>query len=307
MAGHCWKCRIMPVRISENGTTTPAGIAGIVYAVDHGAKIINVSFAHRNYDSGEADAVRYAAERGAIVVASAKHGQRRPAVSSRVLGVALGRRDGHGGLALRLVEPRALGAVDRTWVTWSSTSGTWGRFAARPSRRAPSLACAPVSSGHEIRSSAASRCCRRARDRPAGSWGRLRKDRSRGSVPAARPADRGHTRGLAADPATRAGPASSLRQTIFETGTFKRGFRSTFRVGRGRFEMQLLTPLASACSLSLSKAGELTVAAPAVKNLISLSIRVTTAGRYTAEVQCRGARTRRYSLGVIAMFPRGFP
>ena len=73
MAGHCWKCRIMPVRISENGTTTPAGIAtGIVYAVDHGAKIINVSFAHRNYDSGEADAVRYAAERGAIVVASAE-------------------------------------------------------------------------------------------------------------------------------------------------------------------------------------------------------------------------------------------
>ena len=97
------------------------------------------------------------------------------------------------------------------------------------------------------------------------------------------------------------------RQTLFETGTFKRGFRSTFRVGRGRFEMQLLTPLASACSLSLSKAGELSVAAPAVKNLISLSIRVATAGRFTAEVQCRGARTRQYSLGVIALFPRGFP
>ena len=96
------------------------------------------------------------------------------------------------------------------------------------------------------------------------------------------------------------------RQTLFETGTFKRGFRSTFRVGRGRFEMQLLTPLAASCSLSLSKAGELTVAAPAVKNLISLTARVT-AGRYTAEVQCSGARTRQYSLGVIAMFPRGFP
>jgi hypothetical protein len=96
------------------------------------------------------------------------------------------------------------------------------------------------------------------------------------------------------------------RQTLFETGTFKRGFRSTFRVGRGRFEMQLLTPLASSCSLSLNSASELTVAAPAVKNLISLSVRVT-AGRYTAEVQCRGARTRQYSLGVIAMFPRVSP
>ena len=94
------------------------------------------------------------------------------------------------------------------------------------------------------------------------------------------------------------------RQTLFETGTFKRGFRSTFRVGRGRFEMQLLTPLASECSLSLSSGKELSIAAPAVKNLISLSVRVA-AGQYTAEVHCRGARTRQYSLGVIAMFPRG--
>ena len=70
--------------------------------------------------------------------------------------------------------------------------------------------------------------------------------------------------------------------------------------------MQLLTPLATSCSLSLNSPGELTVAAPAVRNLISLSVRVA-AGRYTAEVQCRGARTRQYSLGVIAMFPRIFP
>ena len=96
------------------------------------------------------------------------------------------------------------------------------------------------------------------------------------------------------------------RQTLFETGTFKKGFRTTFRVGRGRFEMQLLTPLASSCSLSLTAAGELTVAAPAFRNLISLSVRVP-AGRYTAVVQCRGARTRQYSLGVIAMFPRTSP
>jgi hypothetical protein len=96
------------------------------------------------------------------------------------------------------------------------------------------------------------------------------------------------------------------RQTLFETGTFKRGFRSTFRVGRGRFEMQLLTPLASQCTLALSSATGVEIAAPAFKNLISLSVPVA-AGRYTAEVQCRGARTRQYSLGVIAMFPRSGP
>ena len=96
------------------------------------------------------------------------------------------------------------------------------------------------------------------------------------------------------------------RQTLFETGTFRRGFRSTFRVGKGRFEMQLLTALASSCSLTLKSAGDLTIAAPAVKNLISLAVRIP-AGRYTAEVRCRGVRTRQYSLGVIAMFPRVFP
>jgi hypothetical protein len=70
--------------------------------------------------------------------------------------------------------------------------------------------------------------------------------------------------------------------------------------------MQLLTPLAAECNLSLSSATGLEIAAPAFKNLISLSVRVA-AGRYAAEVHCRGARTRQYSLGVIAMFPRNGP
>ena len=70
--------------------------------------------------------------------------------------------------------------------------------------------------------------------------------------------------------------------------------------------MQLLTARASECSLALSSVGGVEIAAPAFKNLISLSVRVA-AGRYTAEVQCRGARTRPYSLGVIAMFPRDAP
>ncbi len=44
------------------------------------------------------------------------------------------------------------------------------------------------------------------------------------------------------------------------------------------------------------------MAVPAVKNLLSLSATLT-AGRYTVDVRCRGARNRLYSLGVIAMFP----
>ncbi len=93
------------------------------------------------------------------------------------------------------------------------------------------------------------------------------------------------------------------RQARFDTGEFRRGFRKTFRVGKGRFEMQVATPLAGDCFLSLASATEVILASPAFKNLLSLSTTVT-AGRYTAEVHCRGARTRQYSLGVIGMFPR---
>ena len=39
--------RVMPIRVSANGSASPARIAqGIVYAVDHGARVINVSLSH---------------------------------------------------------------------------------------------------------------------------------------------------------------------------------------------------------------------------------------------------------------------
>ena len=39
MAGHCWGCRVMPIRVSANGSASPGRIAaGIRYAVDAGAR-----------------------------------------------------------------------------------------------------------------------------------------------------------------------------------------------------------------------------------------------------------------------------
>ena len=73
MAGYCWGCRVMPIRVSANGSASPARIAaGIRYAVDRGARIINVSLSHAGSpDAAEAAAVAYAVERDVIVVASA--------------------------------------------------------------------------------------------------------------------------------------------------------------------------------------------------------------------------------------------
>src|SRR3712207_7404629 len=44
MAGHCWGCRIMPIRVSAGGAVNSGLIAsGITYAVDHGARVIDIS------------------------------------------------------------------------------------------------------------------------------------------------------------------------------------------------------------------------------------------------------------------------
>jgi subtilisin family serine protease len=317
MAGHCWGCRVMPIRVSANGSASPARIAaGIRYAVDQGARIINVSLSHAGSpDAAEAAAVRYAIDRDVVVVASAGNaGTETPQYPGAYPGVlAVGASDDLDALYfwssfgpwVSLTAPGCQMVTD--WATPPGTiCGTSFTPAVVSAVAGLLLSKNPSLTGSQV--VAALRVT--ARPVVGVAYGRVdpvAAFRWLGLLaPTSSPA-------AAPPPATDAPrvptPAPGqlfTRQTLFETGTFRRGFRSTFRVGRGRFEMQLLTPLASTCSLSLSSAGELTVAAPAVKNLISLSVRVT-AGRYTAEVQCRGARTRQYSLGVIAMFPRGFP
>jgi hypothetical protein len=127
--------------------------------------------------------------------------------------------------------------------------------------------------------------------------------------PAATPAP---TPPAASPPATSTPPRSATRparaprytrQTLLETGTFRRGFKAPLVLGAGRLELQLLAPYVSECSLTLTSKNEVIVAAPAVRNLLGLVVRVD-AGRYTAAVRCRGDRTRQYSLGIIGMFPR---
>ena len=73
MTGHCWGCRIMPVRVTAGGSVNPDRIAqGIIWAVEHGARIINVSLTRPGSpDPTEQQAVQYALDRGVLVVASA--------------------------------------------------------------------------------------------------------------------------------------------------------------------------------------------------------------------------------------------
>jgi len=65
--------RILPVRVmnARGGGNTGDIIAGIVWAVEHGANVINLSLGSRTSDKAEEAAVRWARGRGVIVVAAA--------------------------------------------------------------------------------------------------------------------------------------------------------------------------------------------------------------------------------------------
>ncbi|MGZ4339720.1 MAG: S8 family serine peptidase [Gaiellaceae bacterium] len=114
-AGVCWRCRILPVDVAPTGVATAAEIAaGIRYAADNGANVINLSMVLSGPDAGVADAVAYAQARGALVVAAAGNdggsGPTYPAAYPGVLGVV------------------AVDAADRLYP-WS-THGPWAAFAA---------------------------------------------------------------------------------------------------------------------------------------------------------------------------------
>ena len=73
MAGLCWECRILPVKVLDanggGGTFTVA--EGIVFAADNGADIINLSLGGPSQSLSVNNAVSYARSKGAIVIAAA--------------------------------------------------------------------------------------------------------------------------------------------------------------------------------------------------------------------------------------------
>jgi subtilisin family serine protease len=71
-SGLCPRCSIMPVKVvGADGTATELNVAsGITWAADHGARVINLSLGG-SYGSTVADAVRYATDKGVLVVAAA--------------------------------------------------------------------------------------------------------------------------------------------------------------------------------------------------------------------------------------------
>src|SRR5258707_11642603 len=94
VTGVAWLNDILPVKIfNSTGTTTCSAVDnGIIWAADHGASVINMSFSGTSECSGEASAVSYAWNKGAVLVAAAGNSSSStanyPAAYANVLGVS---------------------------------------------------------------------------------------------------------------------------------------------------------------------------------------------------------------------------
>ncbi len=100
VAGVAPRCKIMAVKVSEADATDPStgdpyvvyGFEGIIYAANHGARVINCSWGGVGYSQYEQDVIDYATAEGALVVAAAGNDgsteYQTPAYYDNVLSVA---------------------------------------------------------------------------------------------------------------------------------------------------------------------------------------------------------------------------
>ena len=72
IAGICWHCQIMPIQVMDDeGTGSVNDIYhGIMYAVNNGAKVINLSFGSYDYSATEERAIQAAIDAGIAVIAA---------------------------------------------------------------------------------------------------------------------------------------------------------------------------------------------------------------------------------------------
>jgi thermitase len=72
VAGVCPNCSIMPVRVlGPSGGSSTDVAKGIVFAADHGAKVISLSLGSYYFSSTIQDALEHAANKGVVIVAAA--------------------------------------------------------------------------------------------------------------------------------------------------------------------------------------------------------------------------------------------
>lgn len=158
MTGVCGKCRIMPVRVlGDREGTTGNVAAGIAWAADHGAQVINLSLSTASNSRLLRQAVEYASARGSLVVASAGNerstAHRYPAAVESALAVSQVGTLAKNSATDRWVDVSSYGnfiVFDRN-NRWTGMSGSSGATAATSGIAALAFAMKPDASADEIR------------------------------------------------------------------------------------------------------------------------------------------------------------
>lgn len=299
IAGHCWKCRLMPVRVSRDGKASDEMVAlGVRYAVDHGARIVSLGMVRE--DGGVPDpvlqsAIEYAVSKGALLVTpSGNNGNEIPTYPGAFPGVvATAGTDEQDKLFswstrgpwVPLAAPgcHALVAIDASWGWHCGTSFTGpaiAGIAALALSLKPSLTAEQIVAG--LRATAV----------PIDGIGGGRVDayaalQRMGAVPPPPP------------------PAPKLK-TSTRTGKLRKRTSMALAVGAGRLRVSFSVKPAEACSLTVGSPSELLLGDRRGRGVVGLDERVT-AGRYTARITCRTSRLKRYRLTVTSVRPAARP
>jgi thermitase len=123
-AGYCPRCKVMPVQVgTDSGASYSNMAAGITWAADHGARVVNLSWAGTTASSTLANAVSYARSRGVVVFAAAGNSNcdcpTYPSATPGVLGV--------GGVA-----GSGAKAGDSNFGSWVALAAPEGNMTAWP-------------------------------------------------------------------------------------------------------------------------------------------------------------------------------
>jgi subtilisin family serine protease len=306
VTGYCWRCKIMPVRVSSNGTTFDGGVVaqGIIWAVDHGAQIISIGFSDEAAyapDSRVTGAIGYAARHNVLVVASAGNTGNssftHPASSTGAY---------------------AVGATDQSDQLYSwSTRGSWihvaapgcqvgiwpGQGSMRPcgtSTSAPAVAgiAALMLSVNPSLTPAQIMAALQQTAIPVAGIAGGRVDAYRaliavgGKPPASPPPPPASAGG---------GSVSAKLNTRVRRGSLRMHWHVRIDVKQGRVAATLRSPKAKSCTVSLKSSDSIWLSKKRRQNMVTLAVKVP-AGTYGVDVWCKVRRPARSALAVRAPF-----
>lgn len=317
IAGYCWHCSIMPVRVAvgrEGGALASNIAGGIRWAVDHGARIVNVSLASNGFDFGELGAVEYAEDHGVLVVGAAGNGGDTkplyPAAYPGVLAVAGTDENDQlddwstRGSWVQLAAPGCEEVLDANVGPAYGCGSSFGPPAVSgiagllmslsPGLTANQVAAALEATAHPVSGIGGGR---------VDAWAAANY---LGLVPAQPPASTAPPTTTPTSTTPTGGSTTtptSSRQIQLTDGTVRKRAVVRLQLAAGPLYLQLIGhAVATDCSMSVRAQGQVYVDLPGERVVRSLEATVK-AGSYPVTITCHSSRPKPYSLDATAMFP----